>query len=279
MFFRFYPPTPALKPHIQAYMVMHVHTGERSAPIEKPFPAGPDQCLYFYARDEVRSVKNTNGLPVSACPSIIVGPQVTRVNLLLYPDHLTVAVFFRPGGLHRLLGGIPMTELLDFSLDSALIWPSDIRELNEQLANTDNYDLMAALVEGFLVRQYARNNLRIDPMDKALQLMLHPPHVLSIEQLADISCLSTRQFRRKFYEKMGLSPKVFARIVRFNRAFRLKEKNPQLDWLDIICLAGYHDFKHLLRDFKEFSHSTPALLLEAEQKHNIRIYSAAGLTF
>jgi AraC-like DNA-binding protein len=258
-------------------MVMHVHTGERSAPIEKPFPAGPEQCLYFYARDEVRSFKNSNPEPMSSSPSLIVGPQVTRVNLWLYPNHLTVAVYFHPGGLHRLLGGMPMTEVFDFPIDSALIWPAEIRELNEQLATTENYDLMVALVEGFLVRQFARNTLRLDPIDRALQLMLRPQQALTVDQWADIACLSTRQFRRKFYEKMGLSPKVFARIVRFNRAFRLKEKNPRLDWLDIICLTGYHDFQHLLRDFREFSHSTPTLLLEEEQKHEVRIYSSIGV--
>jgi AraC-like DNA-binding protein len=277
MFFRLYPPAPALRPYIQTYSVMHVHTGETAQPIIKPFPAGPEQCLFFYARDEVRSYKNGETQAVFSSPSIIVGPQVTRVNLMLYPDHLTVAVFFHPGGLHALLGGMPMTETFDFSIDSALLWPVEIRELNEQLALTDNYDLMVALVEGFLVRQYARIHLRPEPIDKAFRLMLDPLYAPSIEQLADAACLSARQFRRKFYEKMGLSPKVFARIVRFNKAFRLKEKNPHLDWLDVICLTGYHDFHHLLRDFREFAHTTPTLLLEEEQRHEIRIYASSGL--
>lgn len=277
MFIRFYPPTPALRPYIQRYMVMHVQTGTSARPIVKPFPAGPEQCLFFYARDEVKSYKNEDEQTAFSSPSIMVGPQVTRVNLLLYPNHLTVAVFFHPGGLHALLGGMPMTEAFDFSIDSALIWPTEMRELNEQLALTDNYDLMAALVEGFLVRQYARNHLRTEPIDKAFRLMLDPLQAPSIDQLADVSCLSTRQFRRKFYEKMGLSPKVFARIVRFNKAFRLKEKNPHLDWLDVICLTGYHDFHHLLRDFKEFAHTTPTLLLEDEYRHDIRLYSSTGI--
>lgn len=277
MFFRYYPPAPALMPYIQAYTVMHVHTGETERPIVKPFPAGPEQCLFFYARDEVRSYKSQEKQTVFSSPSIIVGPQVTRVNLMLFPDHLTVAVFFRPGGLHALLGGMPMTEAFDFSIDSALLWPAEMRELNEQLALTDNYDLMVALVEGFLVRQFARIHLRPDPIDKALQLMLDPLHAPSIERVAEAACLSTRQFRRRFYEKMGLSPKVFTRIVRFSKAFRLKEKNPHLDWLDVICLTGYHDFHHLLRDFREFAHTTPTVLLEEEQRHGIRVYSSTGM--
>lgn len=277
MFLRFYPPTPALRSYIQAYMVMHVQTGEAIEPIIRPFPAGPEQCLYFYARDEVRSFKNNDGNKVFSSPSIMVGPQVTRVNLMLYPDHLTVAVFFQPGGLHALLGGMPMTEAFDFPVDSALFWPAEMRELNEQLALTDDYNLMVALVEGFLVRQYARTHVRPEPIDKAFQQMLDPVHAPSIEQLATLSCLSTRQFRRKFYDKMGLSPKVFARIVRFSKAFRLKENNPHLDWLDIICMTGYHDFHHLSRDFKEFAHTTPTLLLEDEQRHEVRIYASTGV--
>lgn len=275
MFFHFYTPTPILRPYVRGYMVMHAQVGD--VPIVKPFPAGPDQCLYFYPRDPVISFKGEPGKQVmTADKSIVVGPQVSRVNLELHPNHLTVAVFFQPGGLHALLGKMPMTEFFDFSLDSALIWPTEIRELNEQLASTDDYNLMTALVEGFLVRQYARNRPQSEPIDKAFQLMLNPLQNYSIEQLADIACMSTRQFRRKFYEKMGLSPIAFSRIVRFSKAFRLKENNPHLDWLDVICLTGYHDFRHLLRDFKEFAGTTPTLLSIDEQRHKVRIYTSLG---
>lgn len=274
MFLRVYSPCLALRPFVREYTVMHVEIESTNGIITKPFPASPDQSLYFYARDPVISRKGVEASLLTNSPSIIVGPQVTRVNLELHPNHLTVAVVFRPGGLHALLGQLPMTELFDCSIDSSLIWPTEIRELNEQLAATSNYDLMAALVEGFLVRQYARQSLSQQPFDKVIHTMVQSPQLYSIDQLADMACLSGRQFRRKFYEKMGLSPKTFARIVRFSKAFRLKEKNPKLDWLDVVTIAGYHDFRHLVRDFKEFADATPTLLSEEESRYPLKIYTS-----
>ena len=273
MFLRVYSPCLALRSFVREYTVMHVEIESKNGIITKPFPASPDQCLYFYARDPVISRKGVEASLLTNSPSIIVGPQVTRVNLELHPNHLTVAVVFRPGGLHALLGQLPMTELFDCSIDSSLIWPTEIRELNEQLAATSNYDLMAALVEGFLVRQYARQSLSQQPFDKVIHTMVQSPQLYSIDQLADMACLSGRQFRRKFYEKMGLSPKTFARIVRFSKAFRLKEKNPKLDWLDVVAITGYHDFRHLVRDFKDFADATPTLLSEEESRHQLKIYT------
>lgn len=277
MLLRFYSPIAALRPYIQTYMIMHVRIGEQNETLVKPFPPGPEQCLYFYARDGVNSYKPHNPKAVMSSPHIVVGPQVSRVNLVLHPNHLTVAVLFQPGGLYTFLGGMPMTELFDFSIDSALLWPIEIRELNEQLATTDNYELMVALVEGFLVRQYARNHPKPEPIDKIFPLMLNPLQAPSLDVLASLACVSSRQFRRKFYERIGMSPKIFARIIRFSKAFRLKENNPHLDWLDVVCITGYHDFQHLLRDFKEFANTTPTLLSADEQSSDLKIYTSVEL--
>lgn len=273
MFLRAYTPCLALRPFVREYTVMHVQVEGASGSIFKPFPASPDQCLYFYARDPVISRRGEHEAILNKAASIVVGPQATRVNLEIYPNHLTVAVVFRPGGLHALLGQLPMTELFDCSIDSSVIWPTEIRELNEQLALTTNYDLMAALVEAFLVRQFARQEISQQPFDKTLRWMAQSSQEHSVEQLADMACLSVRQFRRKFYEAMGLSPKTFARIVRFSKAFRLKEKNPKLDWLDVVAITGYHDFRHLVRDFKDFADATPTLLSEEESRHQLKIYT------
>lgn len=40
---------------------------------------------------------------------------------------------------------------------------------------------------------------------------------------------------------MGIAPKLYARIVRFDQAFRLKERQPELDWLVVAVQTGYYD--------------------------------------
>ena len=60
---------------------------------------------------------------------------------------------------------------------------------------------------------------------------------------------------------MGMSPKFYARIARFDKAFRMKTRQPQLDWLDVAYACGYFDFSHLMRDFRQFAEVTPSLLM------------------
>jgi transcriptional regulator GlxA family with amidase domain len=69
--------------------------------------------------------------------------------------------------------------------------------------------------------------------------------------------LSLRQYERKFIERMGISPRYFNKIVRFENAFRMKNKHPHLDWLTIAIHCGYYDYQHLVKDYKKFTTQTP----------------------
>lgn len=64
---------------------------------------------------------------------------------------------------------------------------------------------------------------------------------LSIENAASLACLSLRQYERRTKEVMGYSPKVFARLIRFSKAYRLKEQQPHLSWTSIAHTSGYFD--------------------------------------
>lgn len=272
MFIRFYPPAPALRGLVKKYMVNHVQTDRNAPLLTFPYPPAAEQVLFFYPRDPLGRIHHRTGLVTNQPDSIIVGPQVSRVDITMGHNHLIVAVFFEPGALHRLLG-IPMNELFDDALDASLVWPSDIRQVDEQLRETNDYDQMQRILETLLLRRLRQKHLEKQPIDTAFQYMLNPAHPVSLDYLADQACLSPRQFERKCHERLGFSPKTFSRIVRFSKAFRLKGQQPELDWLDIALNCGYYDFRHMLRDFKEFAGSTPTLLLQQETSTLIRPYT------
>lgn len=64
---------------------------------------------------------------------------------------------------------------------------------------------------------------------------------------------------------MGVSPKLYARIIRFDQAFRMRNRYPQLDWLSIAIYCGYHDYQHLVKDYKDFTGCTPNEFYALEQ--------------
>lgn len=276
MFFRTYPPAPALRGLVQAYLINHVQTDPKTVLLPSPFPPAAEQTLFFYPRDPVSRFHHRTGQVAYQPSSMLVGPQLSRVDLTMGQDHLVIVVFFQPAGLHRLLG-IPMNELVDDSLDSSLLWHSPIRRIDEQLRNTTDYDQMQQIVEAFLLSQFRQKQIQKRPIDGVFQHLLTTTTPVSLDYLADQACLSPRQFERQCKERLGLGPKTFSRVARFSKAFRLKEKCPHLDWLEVALSCGYYDFRHMLRDFKEFAGSTPTLLLQQETQATFHAYTSTGL--
>ena len=57
-----------------------------------------------------------------------------------------------------------------------------------------------------------------------------------------------------------MNPKMYARILRFSKAYRLHEANPQLNWTEIAYEAGYFDQMHMVRDFRTFAGVNPSVI-------------------
>jgi AraC-like DNA-binding protein len=249
-------------PGLQEFVVA-LTTIDAPLPVEydeavSPYPPAPLQSIIFYGENRIH-MSNYGQADYHAQPSIVVvGPQYSRVNIKVIKKLRAVRVDFRPGGLFRLLG-IPMTELFDKGVDAVDIFGNEARQLNEQILNTANLTACKVLIERFLLKK--RTSLTVAlPFDRALQILLQSDGNTAIEKIASLSCLSLRQFERKCVTRLGMSPKAFARIARFSKAYRLRESNRDLTWACIAYEAGYFDQMHLIRDFKQFAGVTPSFI-------------------
>lgn len=225
-----------------------------------PFPPTPQNSLHFYPRDPMFIRNYNNGLFYQSPDSIIVGPQVSKVNLKMGLHHMIVSVVFEPGALFHFLG-IPLNELYDQALDASLIWGAEIRTVNERLAEAINHLQMKQIVEAFFLKRIPLKPPHL-PFNSAMKTLLKMNGQLSMSQLASLSCLSLRQLERKSMEVNGYSPKFFARLIRFSKAYRLKEGHPDTSWSNIAYSAGYFDQMHMIRDFKEFTGINPQILIQ-----------------
>ena len=195
-----------------------------------------------------------DGLPLASPPSQLYG-HVVPTTRYVGRDFLIFQVVFQPGVLSRLLG-IPATELVNQMVDAEAVLGTEIRRVNEQLANTAAALDMVPVVEAYLARLIGRAPAA-PPLERIGQLLLQRPGQLSVDWLAGQACLSPRQFQRRFVAHRGIGPKLFARVARFDQAMRLRNACPQHDWLTVALHAGYHDYQHLVRDFGQFTTLTP----------------------
>jgi AraC-like DNA-binding protein len=226
-----------------------------------PYPPTPHQSIIFYG-DHPIQMQKVGHHQFNVQPAIvIIGPQYTRVNIKVTRRIKAVRADFHPSGLHRLLG-LPMKELFDEGFDARDLLGNEMSQINEQLVNVDDLSMRKVIVEAYFFRKL--NRLKdLTRFDFALRELVRSDGNLPIEQVASLACLSIRQLERKFNERIGIPPKVFARIARFSKAYRLRESRFDFTWSAIAQQAGYFDQMHLIRDFKEFAGVNPKVIDQA----------------
>ena len=95
------------------------------------------------------------------------------------------------------------------------------------------------------------------PVDSAVSQILTKHGIVGIKEIADAHNISERYLEQMFKKYVGLSPKLFSRIVRFSYIFQLiKEDNP--DWSDVVFRSGFYDQSHFIRNFKAFTGEDPS---------------------
>ena len=170
-------------------------------------------------------------------PLLLRAPGVTRI----------LGVRFRPGGASQLLG-VPMQELTDRVVPAHDL---GLASLAERASLPDVECALLALERG-----------RSDSLvDEAARLLTLSPDVGAAASLLGVSA---RQLERRFKARVGVSPKYFARIRRFQRVFHALEDAGAGGWVDAAAACGYDDQAHLIRDFRTFAGEPPSHLLAGD---------------
>lgn len=264
-----YKPIPELSDLVSRIMYVKYTLDPGNPRPVNPFPPQPEHTLYFYLGDSLRCRNYATGIESELPPSIVVGPQLNRVDLTMGINVFVVIVFFKVGGLFRLVG-VPMREMMDNSFDSSLLLGKEIKDLTEQLMNTENYNQRIMMIQQFLVSKIKTLKAGL-PMEQVMTNAFVKNELTDIDRLAAQACISTRQFERQCYERIGMAPKTFARVARFSKAWFMREMNPQISWLSIAHACDYADQMHMIRDFKEFAGVTPGSLQNDLLKSPLRL--------
>ncbi|MBL7740178.1 MAG: AraC family transcriptional regulator [Chitinophagaceae bacterium] len=272
---RFYTPHPLLQEFIHCIMIVHAEVDPGAPPALCPYPPTPQNSLFFYINDPIKVQQEGQANFVAQPRSVIVGPQLTRVTLDINKSHKAVRVGFHPGGLHRLLG-CSLSGMIDDSYDAADVFGKPIREVNDRLQEAESFDAIRDVIEQFLL-QKVRSLREALPFDKAMLELVKMNGNVPVETAASLACLSLRQFERVSKERIGLPPKLFARLVRFSKAYRLREELPQWNWTQIAYECGYFDQMHLIRDFKQFAGVSPGILAKNLEHTPVRLQAGLRL--
>ncbi|WP_437738171.1 helix-turn-helix domain-containing protein [Sorangium sp. So ce1335] len=194
---------------------------------------------------------------------VVVGPKMRAVYKRVPRFQIVVQVVFRPGGAYPFFG-VPMDELADRIVPARDLWGGRADALLEQLAAAGAGVTLDAA------------RARLEAIERALEGRLLGPDVFepasaavaraavrklslgggTVEETASALHVSPRNLRRAFVATVGVSPKQYARIARFQRVVA----NMQVArgaWSEVALASGYCDQPHLVREFRELAGLSP----------------------
>lgn len=181
-------------------------------------------------------------------------------------------VAFRKGGAWPFYP-LPMSELTDTVLDADLVFGRGILELREQLLASPSAEAMFLITERFLLGR-AAGLLEADTparcVDFALSNLIQRPDGLSLRRLSDQVGYSQKHFINLFKGRVGVAPKQYMGIMRFQSAIRELEACTSVEWSQLARRTGFYDQAHLIQDFRRYSGLTPAEYLR--RKSNLLNY-------
>lgn len=227
----------------------------------RPLSSRPDQFLEFYFREPYRV--RIGGDPFAPTPSsVLVGITSRPGKDLAYQGEIeTFGISFQPTGLARLFG-VRMRETVDEGLPLLDVLKRQTVELDASLRGLATFEARVAHAQNWIAA--AMDNARAaDGVDHAARLLARSGGRADIAAIASRAGLSARQIQRRFLDDVGVTPKAYARICRFNDAVAAKRRAPRATWASIAARSGFTDQAHLTREFGALGGGTPVALATA----------------
>ena len=191
--------------------------------------------------------------------AFIAGPFDKTYELKIPVSSMILAVTFKATKF-RNFSNLPMNELKNKLLHPAEIWGNVANELIEQVVSTDSNRGRIYLIETFLVKQL-RTNL-YSPLETSIASILKNNGTGEVRKYAQLSHLSISHYRKRFADEVGLSPKVFQKLVRVRAMAKYYREQPSVSLTSLAYEFAYFDQSHFIKEFRSVADSPPRAFLQ-----------------
>ena len=216
----------------------------------------PDGCIewIFHLGDSFAHLTETGEWEIQP-RSFVVG-ELTRYLLIKPTSSLnTMGVRFRASGAYRFFP-LPLHLVTDRIVPTSDIWCLEAGALEARVYGARTNNERRAFVEDFLLRAMFDSSPRV-VFEAAASRILQTRGQQRIKDLAEGLGWSTRKLEREFRVAVGLSPKAFARIARFQGLLLALGETALREWAVMAVTAGYADQPHMSREFRKFVGESP----------------------
>ncbi|MCC8971641.1 helix-turn-helix transcriptional regulator [Bradyrhizobium brasilense] len=250
-------PHPQLRGVLRAFEERRVELG--SAVLAWPVAARPHQILIVHLADPYR-VRIDGGRANATPDTSIVGPQTyRRAHVCLSGSIHVFSILFQPAGLNR-LAGIDMASLVNQDPAASDVLGKSATAVGDAVRLAPDFDLRVAAVERWVETMLEKRGPDC-AIGVASRRMIAVRDRSRIGDLVANSGLSPSQFQRRFATQVGMTPKLFARTIWFDRALIARRDAPHRTWTDIAHELGYFDQAHFIHECRVFAGLPPTGLV------------------
>lgn len=233
-------PSPALQHLVRFFWVLE-YNGASDFPVQYKLLAEGFPGLVFFFRNQYGAI---NGQTTEHRTFSMTG-NFKMMGVYLYPYALP------------LLFKIPSGELTHQHIPLNELNKTEFAELQEKILETTTDVQGIHILSDYLYEKSIRATGALHKFHQCILHVINQYGNVEVDQLARQTGISNRQLERKFSASVGLSPKVFSRLMRFHTSLRLLKSDTIKSLTDIAYAAGYFDQSHFIREFREFAGLSP----------------------
>lgn len=256
MIFQVYKPSPPLDSFIESFIY---HEGYQPAHrIDRFLPDGnveliidlDDQPKFIYDNESLVEIQSCHNIWAS-------GVRTEPISIHSGKDSTGMLIIAFKRGMAYPFFPFPMSEIANAVVDADLIWGMGFAFLRERILATRDVFRKFRIVEEFLLKNYRAKLFENPCVEFAVSELTRCPGALSLRALTGKIGYSQKHFISMFKRQVGVTPKSYQKIMRFQKTVRDIESLAEIDWAAVSLESGFYDQAHFIKDFKAFSGFTP----------------------
>jgi AraC-like DNA-binding protein len=257
MIYRVFSPSPALSEIVSHFWYSKV---DLSGAILQYYPTPLLQGLVFNFRRLEEHHAYNNKVVTLDKQAYLFGQPISPRETTTHKEGIDIiGASFKPLGITKVTG-INMEHMADQIIAAEDIWGRELEWLCDEMQSAGCLEGIIRVLETFLLDKYTHTRLhyRVDHVGHALSLIEHSHGIVSIKDLQYQTSTSRKTLERAFLNYVGLKPKLYSQIVRYNAAKeRIDKMLINQNIAELAYDTGYYDGSHFAAEFKRFSGVTP----------------------
>lgn len=188
-------------------------------------------------------------------PNVFIGgPYDHAYKMKLIQSSEIFAVTFYPG-MSKYFISTPICELKNMLVKPSDIWGKECDYISEKLCEDNSIQQRSSIIENFLLTKY--RGIATSPIDDITTDIIRKNGLGKVGDYARLANLSESRFRKRFAIEVGVSPKIFKKIIRISALSSYYQNNSVSSLTSLACKFSYFDQSHFIREFKSITGISP----------------------